>query len=134
MAAGRRLKWGWWVAGGAAALGGVAGVVALRSAGVKSAAASGAVFAFGESSLGSVTAPAGTAVAVTVPVQNKGSAAGTPSFSGGLSVGGKQIAAWQPSGTVPSIAPGQSASVALQLAVPANLPAATDPVTLTVSP
>lgn len=142
MARGRRWKWGWWAAGGAVVVGGgIAGIAALRNAGVKSTssggsggAAAGAVFDFGESSLGSVTAAAGATVTATVPVTNKGGTAGTPTFSGGLSAGGTQVATWQAAGTVPSVAPGQSASVALQLTVPSDLPAATDPVTLTVSP
>ena len=93
-----------------------------------------ASFEFDEASLGSVSANVGSTVDVSVTVKNTGTEAATPAFSGGISVGGSQVAAWQTTSSVPSVAGGASEPVQLQLALPADLTAATDPVSLTVTP
>ncbi len=99
-----------------------------------SVAAPAASFRFAASTLGTLTASATGAVPVQVEVENTGGTAAIPSFSGGVTYGGQQVAAWAPTGTLPLVQAGENATVGLSLTVPDTVPAGSDPATLTVAP
>lgn len=110
------------------------GATVTGSLPVSASAPAAASFEFTETTLGTSDSTPGGVVVASVTVKNTGGTAATPGFSGGLTVSGSQVAAWQLESSAPSVAAGAEQPVGLKLILPSSLAAGTDPVSLTVTP